>query len=137
MTTFLIDTNIVSELVRANPNPKVISFLSDVSDLWVSVILFHELTYGIDKTADADRKVTLLTFCEALCERFNQRTLPVDLQTAETAARLRAFAHLQGRVLTSSDALIAATAMNAGHTLVTRNVKDFDRLSIPLLDPFE
>ncbi|MGD0634831.1 MAG: type II toxin-antitoxin system VapC family toxin [Beijerinckiaceae bacterium] len=131
----LIDTNIVSELARKNPNAGVMAFIGSQPRLLVSSILFHELTFGLEN-ANPDQKVRLTMFIAAMRERFGAKALPVDVSVAETAGRLRAFEKKQGRVLTVADALIAATAVVKGAVLVTRNTKDFESLGLPLLNPF-
>lgn len=132
---YLIDTNVVSELARKRPDPGVVAFIQEQHSLLVSSILFHELAFGLE-TANADQKMRLTAFVTAMRDRFGDRAVAVDVPIAETAGRLRAYAKGQGRVLTVADALIAASAMVKGVTLATRNVKDFDGLSVPLLNPF-
>ncbi|WP_439494344.1 type II toxin-antitoxin system VapC family toxin [Bosea sp. (in: a-proteobacteria)] len=134
---YLIDTNVVSELTKRAPSPSVIGFLSKSSDLFISVIVFHELEYGIHCAADAERRAKLQAYALSLRQQFAGRIIDVDLQLAETAGRLRAFERSTGRVLAELDALIAATAMVKGYILVTRNIKDFETLSIPLLNPWD
>jgi toxin FitB len=132
----LLDTNIVSELSRKAPDPRVLAFLAGQPRLHVSVILFHELQFGLEQ-ADDDRKVALTVFLQDIGARFAARALPVDLNVAETAGRLRAFERKQGRILSVPDAFMAATAMIHDLPLATRNVRDFERLSIRLINPFE
>jgi predicted nucleic acid-binding protein len=134
---YLIDTNIISELTRRAPNPTVVAFLNDHSDLLISVIVFHELEYGIHCAVDAERRAKLQAYCLAFRHEFAGRIIEVDLAIAETAGRLRAFEKARGRVLAELDAIIGATAMVNGATLVTRNTKDFDQVGIPLLNPWE
>ena len=133
--TYLIDTTIVSELARKNPNPGVVSFIASKPKLLVSTVLFHELTFGLE-TADLKQKARLTLFLTAMRERFGPHAIPVDVHIAQTAGRLRAFEKGQGRILTVADALIAGTAMARGSILVTRNTKDFEALGVPLENPF-
>lgn len=131
----LFDTNIISELGRKRPDARVVAFVEATPRILVSVILFHELSFGFE-TANLEQKLRLTSFLAAIRDRFGQKAIPVDLGIAETAGRLRAFAKNQSRVLTVSDSLIAATALAKGAPLVTRNVKDFEGLNVPLLNPF-
>jgi predicted nucleic acid-binding protein len=132
---YLFDTNVVSELARPNPNVGVLEFIASVPDIMVSSILFHELTFGLE-VAPEDQKSRLISFVQAMRDRFGDRAIVIDVPIAETAARLRAFSKRQGRVLTVADSLIAGTAMVHDATLVTRNVKDFENLSVALFNPF-
>lgn len=132
---YLIDTNIVSELARKNPNRHVIAFIAGQSRLLVSVILFHELTYGLE-AASREQKPRLTAFVAQLRERFGTAAIPIDLGIAETAGRLRAVEKANGHVLTVADSLMAATAAVRGLTLVTRNLRDFERLGLNLTNPF-
>jgi predicted nucleic acid-binding protein len=131
----LLDTNVVSELARSRPQPEVAAFLAQAPRLSVSVMLFHELAFGAAAVSDPEQANRLALFYRDIQKRFGPTVLPVSLEIASTAGRLRAFAKLKGRVLTVADSLMAATAMTHGLTLATRNVKDFQGLSVPLIDP--
>ena len=134
---FVIDTNIVSELTRPAPHQAVLAFLNGNADLLLSVIVFHELEFGIQCAPDASRRAKLQAFAIRLRNQFEGRILDVDFPVAEAAGKLRAAAKSKGRPLAELDAFIAATALVRGATLVTRNVKDFAPLAIPLLNPWE
>lgn len=136
MAAHVLDTNVVSELTQRAPSPAVTRFLADTPDLLLSVIVFHELEFGIHCVADMRRRAKLQSFSLALHQQFAGRIVDVDTAIAQTAGRLRAFEKGLGRILAEFDALIAATAMVKGATLVTRNVRDFEMLSLPLLDPW-
>ncbi len=132
---YLLDTNIVSEAGRKRPDAGVVRFLNEQANLRVSVILFYELMFGVEKAPKAEQ-ARLRLFYEALEQKFAPRAFPVDLAAARKAGELRALAHRKGRVLADADALIAATAIAHGATLVTRNVKDFEGLDVRVLNPF-
>ena len=134
-TPYLLDTNIVSELSRKSPNPGVLAFIAEQPRLHVSTILFHELIYGLE-TANPEQKPRLTIFVAGLRERFGKSAIPVDLDIAETAGRLRAFEKANGRILTVADSLMAATAVVKDLSLVTRNLKDFETLGLKLVNPF-
>lgn len=131
----LFDTNIISELARRQPNARVVDFVESTPRVLVSVILFHELNYGFEIAA-SDQKLRLTAFLAAVRDRFGPQAIPVDVKIAETAGSLRALSKQQGRVLTVSDSLIAATALAKAVPLATRNVRDFEGLNVPLIDPF-
>lgn len=132
----LIDTNVVSELARSSPQPGVTAFLAQAPRLSVSVILFHELAFGVAAVTDPEQANRLAMFYHDIQRRFGPTALPVTLDNTCSAGRMRALAKLKGRALTIAASLMAATAMNHGLTLATRNVKDFHGLSVPLVDPF-
>lgn len=134
---FLLDTNVVSELARPRPDARVVDFIAGATRFAVSVMLFHELLYGCETLSDPAQQVRLTRFVTETRNRFGPEALPITLEVAETAARLRAHAKKQGRVLTVADALIAATAVNHGLTLATRNEGDFVDLGVQIFNPFE
>ena len=132
---FLIDTNIISELARKKPDAGVVKFLGETPRLLVSTMLFHELRYGVEIAA-ADQKMRLTAFLATMCDRFGARSISVTLEIAETAGALRGLEKNMGRILTVTDSIMAATAMIKGAILVTRNVKDFERLELQVVNPF-
>ncbi|MDE2361125.1 MAG: type II toxin-antitoxin system VapC family toxin [Hyphomicrobiales bacterium] len=133
----LLDTNIISELARRQPEPSVVSYVGALSQIRLSVVVFHELAHGVERvSADLSARASLIEFVGKIRSRFGRDAIPVDLEIAETAGRLRGWSAAKGRVLHMADALIAATAMNYDATLVTRNVKDFSFLSIRVENPF-
>jgi predicted nucleic acid-binding protein len=131
----LFDTNVISELARQRPDARVLAFVEATPRVLVSVILFHELSYGFE-SANREQKLRLAAFLAAMRDRFGPRAIPVDVGIAETAGRLRALSKGQGRVLTVSDSLVAATALAKAVPLATRNVKDFQGINVPLINPF-
>ena len=138
--SFLLDTNVVSEWVRPQPDRNVISWLAEVDEdrVFISVISFAEIRRGIEMLAAGRRHERLATWlAEELPVRFEERILDIDRQVADTWGVLMARGQKIGLTLGSMDAFVAATAEAHGLTLVTRNVKDFRRLGISLLDPWQ
>lgn len=135
MPKFILDTNILSELSRRSPNPGVTSWLAATPKVFVSVIAFHEVAFGVE-SAPRDQRIRLTHFLENLKGRFGPTAIPVNMSVSETAGRLRGFAKINGRILTPIDSLMAATAIVENAELVTRNTKDFEDLDLPLLNPF-
>ena len=134
---FLVDTNVISELFRPIPNPHVVAFVASAATFSISVMVLHELQFGLEVLNDPNRRAQLAAFLARARVRFSASTLPVGLDVADAAARLRAAAKRDGRVLAIADALIAATGLTHGLILATRNVKDFAYLDVPMVNPFE
>ena len=137
MSGYLIDTNVVSELTKASPDSGVIAFLSEQDDLWLAAVVLHELEFGLQSLPQGHRRDDLRQVLSDFITEFDDRILPLERIEAEWAARLRAEAHLSGRVLHLGDALIAGTAKAHGLSVATRNVKDFDGLDVNVANPWQ
>ena len=137
MSGYLIDTNVVSELTKTSPDPGVVTFLSEQDDLWLPSVVLHELEFGLLSLPEGRRRDDLQQVLSDFVTEFDDRILPLDRIEAEWAARLRAEAHLSGRVLHLGDALIAGTARAHRLSVVTRNVKDFDGLDVNVANPWQ
>ena len=137
MSGYLIDTNVVSELTKASPDSGVVTFLSEQDDLWLSSVVLHELEFGLLSLPEGRRRDDLQQVLSDFTAEFDDRILPLERVEAEWAARLRAKAHLSGRVLHLGDALIAGTARAHGLSIATRNVKDFDGLDVNVANPWQ
>ena len=136
MSGYLIDTNVVSELTRASPDPGVVAFLSEQDDLWLSSVVLHELEFGLRSLPRGRRRDDLRQVLSDFIAEFDDRILPLERVEAEWAARLRAEAHLSGRVLHLGDALIAGTARAHELSVATRNIRDFDGLDVNVVNPW-
>jgi len=140
MSGFLLDTNIPSELTRQESAPQVERWLEEANDedLFFSVISLGEILKGITVLPTSKRRDGLQTWLEGtLRPWFDGRILPVTAPIAERWGVLSAECRLQGRQVKVADGLIAATALHHGLALVTRNVKDFSGMGVPLLNPWE
>jgi toxin FitB len=138
--SFLLDTNVVSEWVRPQPDRNVISWLADVDEdrVFISVIALAEIHRGVEMLPAGRRRDRLATWlAEELPARFEERILDIDPKVAETWGVVMARGQKIGLTLGSMDAFVAATAETHSLTLATRNVKDFLRLGISLLDPWQ
>ena len=134
--SYLLDTNIVSETVRRNPNKTVIAWLDPLpaEALFVSVLTLGEIRKGIEALTDKRRREKLRLWLEhELPAWFEGRVLPVDLAVADRWGRLLAEA---GRPVPSIDSLLAATALHHELRLVTRNAGDFDYPGLQVINPF-
>ncbi len=134
--SYLIDTNVLSELRRRDPDVNVVRWLADrpASALYLSVLTLGELRKGIEVLDEGERKRRLIDWMEVeLPAYFSGRVLSVNAAVSDRWGRLMAQAK---RPLPAIDSLLAATALVHGLTLVTRNVKDFDHPGLTVLDPW-
>ena len=137
MTAYLLDTNVVSELTRDTPHPRVIAFLAEQNDVWLSAIVIYELEYGLQLLPRGHRSDRLRAMQSNIVSEYEDRILPLDRTAAEWAAHFRAHARRSGRVLDLGDAIIAGTAKAHGLSLATRNIADFDGLDVDVTNPWE
>ena len=136
---YLLDTNIISELwklSRGKADPVFESWFRQESEkpLYISVVTLMELERGVlaMERNDSTQGASLREWFLAVREKFQKRTLVIDAAVADCCAGL----HVPDKA-PENDAWIAATALAHSLTLVTRNVKDFERLPVRLLNPFE
>ena len=137
MSRFLLDTNVVSEMTRESPEPKVLAFLNRAPRPKLSAIVVHELQVGIQMMPTGQRKDRLQTAVSTLLNAFDNRILPVDRAAAEWAARVRAELIRSGHTPSLPDVLIAGTAAAHNLAVVTRNVRGFAGLGIEVVNPWE
>jgi len=136
----LLDTNVLSEVQRPTPAPKVLTWLDGVDEdrVFLSVASIAELTRGIALMDDGRRRAALAAWLDNdLPERFGDRILPIDYAVAPRWGDLMAQSRKSGVALSVMDGFFAATALAKELTLVTRNVKDFDSFGVPLLNPWD
>lgn len=136
---YILDTNVISELVVEKPNSKVVAWLESVDqeNIYLSVITLGEIRKGIEKLPASKRKNTLNSwFKEELLVRFHNRILPLDLPVLLTWGELTARLEKSGTPLPAIDSLLAATALQTEFTLVTCNTGDFQLSGISLYDPW-
>ena len=135
--TFLIDTNIISEVRKAERcDPVVAAWWNGVSedDLWLSPLVLGEIRKGVElaRRRDPERAKALEAWLADVMSNFGDRVLPVDTAVAEHWGRMNAI-----RPVPVVDALLAATARANDLTLVTHNVADLAGLDVKLLNPFD
>ncbi|MGI8991629.1 MAG: type II toxin-antitoxin system VapC family toxin [Bryobacteraceae bacterium] len=136
---FLLDTNVISEWVKPHPDPNVVSWLAEADEdrVFISVASLAEIRFGIDLMPGGRRQDRLILWLEEeLPVRFEGRVLAIDRRIADTWGIVSARARKTGGTLGSMDAFFAATAETHALTLVTRNTGDFEKLKIPLLNPW-
>ena len=135
--SYLLDTCVVSELVKASPEPKVLQWLQGERVCYLSSLTIGELRKGIELVTDPLRKRKLEAWlADKVMPEFSRRVLDVNLDVAERWGRLHASLQSQGVTLAVIDGLIAATAIQNGLHLVTRNEKDFGRTGVTVINPW-
>jgi predicted nucleic acid-binding protein len=126
----VVDTNVISEMMKSRPSLRVGNALKLLDGLSVSVVSIDEITYGWVHTP----RPALERAFDAFLDRCV--VLPVTKAIARRSGTMRALQRARGRVRHQADMLIAATAAEHGAVLVTRNVRDFEGCGIRVLDPF-
>lgn len=136
--SYLVDTNIFSEPAKPKPDAEVVSWLREhETELYVSSITIGEIRRGIERLPDGKRKTQLRSWLTALCDCMRGRILSFNTSTAHVWGQLKAGWDRAGVVVPSLDSQLAATAQRHGLTVVTRNVTDFERTGVKVLNPFE
>jgi predicted nucleic acid-binding protein len=136
---YLLDTCVISEVIKSKPNSKVIQWLKDQeeSNLYLSVLTFGEIEKGIEKSASEERKTKLKLWVEEdLKQRFENRILPIDLHTASKWGEIQGKSESIGRPLPAIDGLIAITGLVNNCVVVTRNTSDMEQSSAELFNPW-
>jgi toxin FitB len=136
---YLLDTCLLSELVRPAPNPAVLNWVGAraSAELFVSALTLAELERGIVRLSPSRRQSELATWLSSVQAGFGQRILAFTRDTAGYWARLCAQAEAAGKPMAAFDSLIAATALEHGLSVVTRNVSDFASAPVVLINPWE
>jgi toxin FitB len=137
---FLLDTNVISELVKRKPLATVVEWVDSTSEelLYLSVLTVGEIRKGIAGLAHGARRTALEAWLETdLRPRFAERILPVDESVADRWGLLAATAAARGYPLPVIDGLLAATAIEHRLTLVTRDSAELARAGAPVFNPWE
>ncbi len=137
MTGCLLDTNVVSETMRRDPDPRVSAFLIGHDGLWLSSMVIHELEFGVRLLPQGSRRIVLQEALRRIVSEYDDRILPLDRAGARWAAQFRAQERQPGRILNLGDALVAGTARAHDLVLATRNTADFHHLDIDLVNPWD
>lgn len=135
--SYLLDTNVLSELRRKRPDARVVDWVEShsVSTLYLSVLTIGEIRRGVESLPAGRRRSTLLDWLEVdLPAFFGGRLLAVDVAVADRWGALLA---KSARPLPAIDSLMAATALHHGLTMATRNVRDFDLQGLDVIDPWQ
>jgi predicted nucleic acid-binding protein len=135
--SYLIDTNVLSELVRNKPNEKVLKWFGSIPDetLFISVLVLGEIRKGIEVIKDSQRKEKLRLWLEIeVPDWFADRILVIDNFVADRWGRLQSE---MKRPIPAIDSLIAATALHYDLRLVTRNEQDYHYPSLQIINPWK
>ena len=141
----MLDTNVLSELMRPQPNETVVNWVDsqDKSEIGICAITVAEILHGIARLPDSKRKVIFFDIANNMFSHvFSGRILPFDYSAAKHYAEIMALRERAGKAISMADAQIAAVCQSAGRantnpTLVTRNIKDFTNLGLFLINPWQ
>ncbi len=136
---YLLDTCVLSELVKAKPSQHVRDWLANKqpSQLFISSITWAELHRGVAKLPASKRRNQLTEWLNELQWQFGDRNLAFDAKTAEHWALMVSILESQGKSMPIIDSLICATAQHHDLVLVTRNTKDFEQAQVYLINPWQ
>ena len=137
--SLLLDTNVVSELLRSSPNPAVEIWIAErpAADLYFSTVGEAELRYGVAMLPTGQRKDALAAAIEGILrDDFDDRVLPFDSAAARAYANIAAAHRAADRAFAPADCQIAAIARSRGMTVATRNVWAFGDIGIEVVDPW-
>ena len=135
----ILDTNVVSEAMKPNPNPAVQAWLDEqaAETLYLSSITLAELLFGIGSLPAGRRKNALTQTLDGLLDLFGDRVLAFDTDSARRYAELAVKARAAGKGLPTPDGYIAAIAAAHGFTVATRDVAPFQAAGLNVINPWE
>ena len=134
----VLDTNVLSALMRQSPDAKVITWLDKQSrtSVWTTSVTILEIRFGLQIMAAGKRRSLLLAAFDILVDKMDHRIAPFDNDAATLAADLMASRKRKGRPGELRDAMIAGIVVARHATLATRNVILFEDLSVPVVNPW-
>ena len=135
---FLLDTCLISEFFKKNSEIEVTEwFRRQIPEtLFLSVLTIGELRKGLLRLPPSRKRDLISVWIDEAKIRYDRRILNIDVNTSEVWARLRAQTESIGTPMSMIDSLIAATAVNHGLTVATRNIKDFERCGVATINPW-
>lgn len=139
MTNWLLDTNILSELRRPKPEPKVVAFVAaqSIERLFVSSVTFAEIRFGIELLDDPHRRAELLNWLtHKLRPMFEQRVMAISEDVMFNWRLLIEEGRKVGHTFSQPDLIIAATALQHGMTIVSRDITQYARAGVPVFNPW-
>ncbi len=134
----ILDSDVISALMRATPDPPVVSWLDlqPRSSVWTTTINVFEIRFGLQSMPKGKRQETLIENFNALLDKLEHRVAAFDLAAADMASALMAARKQKGRTVGIRDTMIAGIALAHHATLVTRNTSDFADTRVPLVNPW-
>ncbi|MEH2610861.1 type II toxin-antitoxin system VapC family toxin [Bradyrhizobium sp. AZCC 1693] len=139
MTNWLLDTNVLSELRRRRPERRVLAFIAaqPLENLYVSIVTFAEIRFGIESVADAGRRAELSDWlAHKVRPLFEQRVLAISEDVMFKWRLLVEHGRKARHTFSQPDLIIAATALDHGLTVVSRDVSDYRKARVPVLNPW-
>ena len=137
---FILDTNVVSELMRPAPDPAIASWVAEraTSSLFLTAVTEAELRFGLAVMPPGKRRDGLAAGLERMLETgFANRILPFDSAAARAYAGIVAARRRRGQPPAQADCQIAAIARSRGMAVATRNVRDFEEMGIDVFNPWD
>jgi len=139
VTGWLLDTNVISELRRPRPEPRVVAFVAarPLEQLFVSAVTLAEIRFGIELVADVSHRAALTDWLtHKVRPMFEQRVLPVTEDIMFKWRLLVEEGRKAGHTFSQPDLIIAATAAHHGLTIVSRDASEYEKARVPLLNPW-
>jgi toxin FitB len=139
VTGWLLDTNVLSELRRRKPEPKVVAFVSaqPLDSLFISTVTLAEIRFGIELVSDAGRRAELNDWLtHKVRPMFDQRVMPVTEDIMFKWRLLVEDGRKTGHTFSQPDLILAATALEHGLTLVSRDTTEYEKARAPVLNPW-
>ena len=135
----ILDTNVVSEAMKPEPNPVVRAWLNDqaAETLYLSSVTLAELLFGIAALPSGKRKDMLALTLEGLMGLFNDRVLPFDVEAARHYADLAVVAKVSGRGFPTPDGYIAAIAASRGFIVASRDTAPYEAARVTVINPWQ
>lgn len=132
----IFDTNVISEMMRDEPDPEVLAWTATAGRLHTTAITLAEVEYGIVRLPDGRRRDQLKATAARVFADFDDLIVPFDARAARRYGGIVASREVVGRPVATADAQIAAICASRDARLATRNVADFDATGISLIDPW-
>jgi hypothetical protein len=134
----VLDTNVLSALMRQVPDQKAVAWLDGQSrsSVWTTSVTILEIRFGLQIMAAGKRRSLLVEAFEALLDQLGHRIAPFDDEAADKAAALMALRQRKGRTVELRDTMIAGIVLARHASLATRNLAHFEDLSVPIINPW-